>query len=264
LFKLVRNSLVTAALVVQVAACQSGSIGPTAPPTEVASTAVTVAPTAIPLATALPTATTAPEPAPTGSAAGNQLPAAKGTPLEAGRYSVGETFMAPLSIEVPAASRVDALREGSVAISGPSGWLGVFVADAVYPDPCRSGDPVRAVTSDALVTALQGMTGFTSSLAIPSELDGRRTRSFDLDNDIDTGTADCAGGPMLPLFRSIGNPDGEATNGGTHQRLWVVDGAPWGHIPPRYEGPVLIVADGWATDADLQVLSKIVASIDFE
>ncbi len=157
------------------------------------------------------------------------------------------------------------MRKGNVAVSGHHGWLGTFAVDAVFPDPCKiAGDPVKVDNADALLAALREIRGFTTGDETTTTIDGRQARSFALSNAIDTSNAGCTQSLMLPIFRTIDNPDGEATNGGTHQVLWVIDGKTRTSLAPTWEGPLLVVADGFASDADLPFLEQIVKSLDFE
>lgn len=253
--KLACAGLVSAVLLSPIlAGCQSTASTATGHPT----TAVTPAPTA--------TASTAPTAAPSAASAtpstgdaSRPLPSDIGARLGAGTYEAGAPFAEPFSFEVPGGFGLETLREGNVAVSSPHGYLGAFIPEAVFPDPCKvTGDPVTSPGSDELLAALRTMRGFAAGKIRETAIDGRRARSFDLTNTIDTATAGCARAEMLPLFTSLGNPDGESTNGGAHQVLWVVDAA----SPTRH--PVLIVADDFATDADLALLERIVESVDFE
>ena len=78
-----------------------------------------------------------------------------------------------------------------------------------------------------------------------------------LTNAIDTATAGCTYGPMLPVLHFVGGPDGGGTNGGATEHIWVVDvnGAP-------------VVIDGESFPvtpaADIEEMKTTVASIGFE
>jgi hypothetical protein len=260
LSKLVRTSFAMTALVALVAACQSGTAAPSNPtPNPVA----TVAPSASTSPTPVPT--TASTTSPTLDAVGHLFPSDAGRTLEPGRYAVAAPFPEPFTFAVPAGFRLDGYREGAVAASSTSGFIAAVIVDGVFPDPCKAaGGAVKAAESKDLVEALTGMKGFEPGLVAQSTLDGRKAWTFDVSNHIDTATAGCSRGLMLPLFTSLGNADGDATNGGTTQRLTVVDGRPKSHLAPSYEGPVLLVEDGWSTPADLSTLDEIMASVDFE
>jgi len=266
-----RPSLLLAVpIVLAVTACQAGQTSPTtgatarATATPVASAAASAAATATPVATATPAAATKSS-APAATAPGSLSAADVGHRLSAGRHEVGTAFAQQLSFEVPDGFGLDAIRDGNVTVSSPQGQLGAFIPEAVYPDPCgRKDQPLAISRANQLVGALRNMKGFTASEAAVMTIDGRRVWAFDLSNDIETSTAGCARDLMLPLFISRGNPQGEATNGRTHQRLWVVDGKHGIGSHTGYEGPVLIVADGWTTAADLAVLEGIARSVKFE
>jgi hypothetical protein len=253
--KLALAGLVSAVLIGPIlAGCQSTASTATGRPTPAPTLASTARPSAGP--------TTAPSTgsvAPSAAGARRLLPSDLGATFVAGSYQAGAPFAEPLSFEVPDGFALERLREGSVAVSLPQGWLGAFIPVAVFPDPCKvTGDPVTPAGSDELLADLRSMRGFTAGKVTETTIGGRRARSFDLTNTIDTSTVGCTRGLMLPLFTSLGNPDGESTNGGGHQVLWVVDAA----TPARQ--PILIVADGFATDADLGLLGRIVESVDFE
>jgi hypothetical protein len=223
-------------------------------------TAPTQEPTGTPTAMPSPTAQ---EPSP--ASIGHLFPSDLGKHLAAGTYATGMSFARPFTFRVPDGFELGTLREGNVAVDGPSGYLGIFAADGVFGDPCRVGDDATAAsTADALVSGFRHMTGFKAGDITETTIDGRRARSFELSNAIDTGTAGCTRGTLLPLFTSLGNADGEATNGGTTELLWVLDGAPSTSIKPSYEGPIVIAGDGWDTDANRAVLERIARSVDFE
>lgn len=255
-----------AALALPIAGCQANAAPPTlraAAPSPVATAQASAAPAAsasAPARSALPAPSTPPTKPPTG----HLFPSDAGKLLAPGRYDVGLAFAAPLELTVPSGFTLGALRDGSVAVSGDAGFLGVFAADAVFADPCKAAPTVPTADADALVHRLRSMRGFVAGPISEGVVGGRRARSFEISNGIDTATAGCARGPMLPMFTSVGNPEGEATNGGTHQVVWVVDqGAHVGLSRPPFEGPILVVADSFATNAQLDVLEAIVRSLAF-
>ncbi len=128
-------------------------------------------------------------------------------------------------ITLPDGFGLETLDEGNAAFSWPHGYLGVFIPEAVFPDPCHvSGSPVAITSGDDLLAALTSMRGFTAGPVTESTISGRRARMFELSNTIDTSKAGCTRDAMLPLFAYRGHADGAATNGDTHQVLWVIDG----------------------------------------
>src|SRR6185436_13935597 len=82
-------------------------------------------------------------------------------------------------------------------------------------------------TVDGLVAALTGMAGFTPGPISDVVLDGHLGKSVETRNQIDTETAHCTDGLMLPMWTVRGGGPA-ATNGSSRENLWVidVDGAP--------------------------------------
>jgi hypothetical protein len=186
---------------------------------------------------------------------GPVVPAIVDTILDAGTHRVASPFRFPFSVSLPADTRVALMSQGGVGFATPDGSLEAYVPNAVFPDPCRAeGSPVPVRTADEVVAALSSMTGFAASSPVQTAVDGHPARQFVLTNSIDTATAKCARGLMLPLFTYAGATDGAATNGGTRQVVWVFD------LNGR---PVLVMGDGWQ-DASREALRTLVNTIAFD
>jgi hypothetical protein len=259
LFRLVRNGFLTTILIA-VAACQSAVDTGAPSPSAIAAGAPATNSTSSPTSPAAEGDSSSPTLAPST----HLFPVDVGRRLEAGTYVVDAPFAEALAFALPAGFGLDGYREGMVAVSSSAGTVAAFIVDGVFEDPCdATGRQLDGPSAPDLVAELSRMRGFVASDAVESTIDGRKAWTFELSNSVDTSTADCARGPMLPLFTSRGNPDGEATNGGTHQRITVVAGSTKDHLAPSYEGPVLFVEDGWSSAANLATLDEIVASVDF-
>ncbi len=144
--------------------------------------------------------------------------------------------------------------------SAPEPFLAVEVVDGVYQDPCHTeAGPIsspKPLTVDAVVSLMTDMVGFDAGPVTGTEIDGRPAKTFTLTNAIDTETAGCTGGPMLPLLQSIGGLD-VATNGNTSQTWWVLD----------VDGTTIVIAgEGLITspDPDVQTVTSVLETISFE
>jgi hypothetical protein len=263
--KVVRAAALAAAILV--AGCATAPLQPTSTPRGTGAPA-----TATPLP-AVPTAAASPRPA---AAASPQIPASAdpapvgdsltladiGTTLTAGTYMPGEFGMGML-ITLPDGFDLETLDVGNVAFSWPHGYLGAFIPEAVFPDPCHvAGSPVPITSGDDLLAALTSMKGFVAGPVTETTVSGRRTRMFELSNTIDTSNAGCTRDAMLPLFAYKGHAEDAATNGNTHQVLWVIDGQVGsGLLRNVYAGPILVVADNFTSGADLDILKAVAMSI---
>ena len=212
------------------------------------------------------TVTPTPSPTPIVSSPPSSLPTggpvtgmAVGTPLGAGTYEVGAPFAMPFSLSLPDSSRFFGVDAGSANFGidqapnvNDGARINLLLPEAVFPDPCHvTGSPLPVSTTDQLVTALRSMRGFTATAPVSTTVAGHPARSFVITNTIDTATAACTRGLMLPMFTYLGNADGAATNGGTRQVLWVVD----------VDGtPLIVVGDNWG-DAGRAALDGLVATI---
>ena len=94
------------------------------------------------------------------------------------------------------------------------------------------------------------MVGFNAGPVSDTVVGGHAGKTFLLTNTINTETANCAGGPMLPIWTFRGDTTGAATNGGTQAQIWVID----------VNGtPVAIWGDG-----DQSTFDPVVQSIVFD
>ena len=137
-------------------------------------------------------------------------------------------FRAPFSVTFPsswilrsvAAPNVDFLMADS---GGGAAWVSVDLVDGVMVDPCHTKAGLvkpAPKTVDALVSAISSMVGFDAGPVTDVTVGGLPAKSFTITNSIDTDTAACTEGPMLPLW-TIGGGEA-ATNGGATERLWVL------------------------------------------
>ena len=67
------------------------------------------------------------------------------------------------------------------------------------------------------------MVGFDAGPVSDAVVGGHAGKTFLLTNSIDTATANCARGAMLPIWTFRGDKSGAATNGGTRAQIWVID-----------------------------------------
>jgi pimeloyl-ACP methyl ester carboxylesterase len=156
--------------------------------------------------------------------------------LTTGSYRIGDPFDVPFSIAFPTEWTLKSLSDGDVsflntAVNDGNGaaWVTIDRVDTVYDDPCH-GEPITLAvppTVDGLVTALTHMAGFTPGPVSDVVIGDHRGRAVEARNDIDTQTAGCKDGLMLPMWTVPGGGPA-ATNGGSRENLWVidVDGAP--------------------------------------
>jgi hypothetical protein len=189
-----------------------------------------------------------------------------GKPLAPGTWTVDVPLRKSMLVTIPEGFTLASLTEGKLELLGPQGGtIGVYLVDRVFADPCASTALTDVTTADQVVAAFASMAGFDRGLVSEAQVDGRRTQSFSLSNTIDTATAGCARSEMLPLFHVAGTGDEPATNGGTEQFVWVIDGKPRSSLGNRpWNGPILALADGWASDADLTTFQQIVASLNID
>lgn len=244
---LLRGGLVAAMLLVVAAAgftllSVGGGIGlrPTPAPSAGASAIPSGTPTATPTPTSLPSG-------------GPVASMAAGTVLGAGTYEVGAPFVVPFSIELPAESTFFATGPGRASFGAPDGSIELYLPDAVFADPCHvQGSPAPTRTAAQVVDRLTSMAGVSATTPTSTTVAGYPATVLVLTNTIDTATANCTRGPMLPLFSYVGETeDGAATNGGTRQVVWVVD------VDGR---PLLVIGDGWhdTVRGDLEAIVRTI------
>lgn len=135
-------------------------------------------------------------------------------------------------------------------------FVGVFAVSDVFSDPCAGTyvplTQLAPPNATQLEDALTRLAGFEAGPVASVEVAGRPTRHFVLSNQIDTSTAACTDGDLLPLFWVRDNVK-VSTNGGTTQQVWIVEGSPAMLIVGELgESPSL---------ADQGLLDAIVASI---
>ncbi len=149
-----------------------------------------------------------------------------------GQYRVEAPFSLPFQITFPTPWKLGFITGTSVGFTranslGSSAWVSVDVVTSVVKDPCHPdlGNVSPApVTIGDMATAFSQMKGFTASSITDATLTGGfRAKVVTVTNAIDTETAGCTGGPMLPMF---GYADGKlngGTNGGGKEHLWIVN-----------------------------------------
>ena len=196
-------------------------------------------------------------------------------PVANGRYRtiVGSVVPAfAFDLTLPAGWVVTKVTHSEVDTGGPGEggpWVGFFTVARVYKDPCHPGSGYQGsylgtANANDLETELSNLQGFDATPATSVRVGGFDARRFTISNSIDTNTAGCTDGPMLPLFMTDDVPDRQAelrtreyspaTNGGTMQHVWIVNREMWG---------LLIVGESGDQDpiAGLQVVEQIVDSI---
>jgi hypothetical protein len=161
------------------------------------------------------------QPAPTPSPVPTPTPAAvvPGA-LAPGRYSVGDGFILPyLSLTFPAGWQTYPGQTAAFSKEGVSG-IEFHIPANVNDDPCLVGTstaaPTTGPTVDDFIADLRQMQSFTTGPVEELVVGGLPAKAITLQNAIDTSTAGCVGGAMLPIFDDV------ATNGGLSQRLILV------------------------------------------
>jgi lysophospholipase L1-like esterase len=184
-------------------------------------------------------------------------------PLPPGSYRIEEPFDVPFSIAFPTEWTLKSLSEGDVSfvktdVNGNySAWITIDRIETVYDDPCHGGPIVPAVaqTVDGIITALISMVGFTPGPVSEVVIGGSPGKAVELRNTIDTETAACKDGRMLPMWTFDGGT--AATNGGSRENIWVieVDGSPL-----LIDGTMFIPGTPEASRAEIQ---QIVETLRF-
>lgn len=99
--------------------------------------------------------------------------------------------------------------------------------------------------------------GFSAGPVSDVTVGGHAGKAVVLTNSINTDTAGCTSGPMLPMWTWRGKTSGAQTNGGSTEQVWVID-----------VGGRIVVIDGesFAGSAPVSIheITLIVASIGFE
>ncbi len=186
-------------------------------------------------------------------------------PMKAGTYQVAAPFAKPFTVTFPEGWLAAYETQGDVGFhkllpAQGAVWLVADLAKDVYRDPCHteSGRVTPEPTLDGYVAALTTMVGFEPGPVTDVEIGGHPARTFVLTHAIDTTTANCTEGPMLPLWTFLGGTtSGAATNGVGTEELWVVD----------VNGTIVILdGSGFTTTppADLVEMREVVATIRFD
>lgn len=158
-----------------------------------------------------------------------------------------------------------ALSEGDAEFRKDTGdespGIVVELVENVFTDPCHGDGPAQPPvpsTVDAVVTAISHMVGFTAGPLSDVVIGGYPGKSVVVTNSVDTDTADCVGGPMLPLWTFRGSHgEGAATNGGATEMVWIIDVA---------GTPVLIDGETYPDTASTAgaEITQIVETIEFD
>ena len=189
------------------------------------------------------------------------------SPVTAGRYRVESTFALPFSISFPSSWTLKALSkaETNFVRSTPSNaatWVTVDLVDGVVIDPCHAEagtlkSPQLSMTVDGVVEAITHMVGFSAGPVSDVQIGGYPGKAVVITNAIDTETAGCTYGPMLPLWTWPGSAPGGGTNGGATESVSVVD----------VRGTIVVIdGESFPTTpkAALDEVPGIVQSITFE
>jgi hypothetical protein len=194
---------------------QGGIGGPTVTPSP--------APTASP--------TSSPSPSPSSSRVALQAPRDIDTQLKPGTYQVATPFAMPFAITFTSNWTPKALTQGDVEFlkSSPIDgnlYITADLIEGVFTDPCHSssGATKAPTTLAGVVQALTHMVGFTAGPVTDVTIGGYTAKHVVITNSIDTATAGCTQGPMLPILTWRGGPStGAGTNGGLTEELWFVE-----------------------------------------
>lgn len=181
--------------------------------------------------------------------------------LAAGTYRVATPFGKPFRLTLPASWTIKALVGGDANFSpvGGGGGVAVDLVEGVFADPCHSsGGPTTLTphTLDALTQALTHMAGFTAGPVSDIVIGGQAGKFVVIKNSIDTTTATCTNGALLPIWTFSGGTSA-STNGGLTERLYLFD----------VNGTLVAIDGGYdaTTPAALkQAIDTIVQSIVFE
>ncbi len=219
-----------AASILAVGACA----GAPAPSADNASRPVVTSTPAGPTPAATPSASAA---SPDAAMPGRLVAADLNKPLEAGVHRTGKPFGAPFAITLPGAWQLRGLEAGDAQFAATTdgshfpAWIVLDLIENVFADPCHSADgpmdPPVAHDVAAIVDALTKVQGFDAGPVADTSLGGFSGKTLELTNAIDTDTAGCTGGQMLPIWTFKGGSQA-ATNGHAREQLWVldVDGTP--------------------------------------
>lgn len=194
--------------------------------------------------------------------------------LAAGRYQAAVGSVVPefrFELTLPAGWTVTKVTHSEIDSAGPgegAPYLGFFTVRRVYKDPCHpergyQGSYLGNSNAQDMETELSRLVGFTATPATSVTIGGYDARRFTISNEIDTATAGCTRGGLLPLFMTDDTPDRDAelakqdyspaTSGGTTEHIWIVNRDMWG---------LLIVAE-WpdGSAAGQRTIEDILSSI---
>jgi hypothetical protein len=181
------------------------------------------------------------------------------------RVTIGPPFERAVEVTVPNDWTPNTQKAGQFDFSGASGpYVGFFLIDSVYKDPCHpelgvqplvagglghSDPPPSQLDGSRIVLQLQELAGFDATTPTSISIDGLPAERLTLTNAIDTATAGCTNGQLLPLFIARGTD--VSTNGGTTVDFYVIQSAVASYL--------VVAAEGEA--GDQQLIDRIVASI---
>lgn len=188
-------------------------------------------PSALPTSSPSPSAPVVPTPPPPASP--SPLASASGIKeigvMEPGTYRIGAPFTVPFTITFPTSWTLKTNTGPSVnftkTLTEGAAWVSVDVIRNVFVDPCHTDKGVRSPaprTIAEVATAITQMAGFEAGPVSDVTLNGYGAKALTITNAIDTASAGCSGGPMLPLWTFSGS-DGAATNGLATEQVWVVE-----------------------------------------
>ena len=209
-----------------------------------------------------------------------------GVPLSGGRYAfeIGPAPETHFSVELALGAGwvPQQLAVSQVAFAGPlvvvvqqhlgntnGASLGFYSIQRVYRDPCHpeagyAGSYLGTSNSLDLVNELGAPAGFDASPRSTLQIGDLTATHFVISNTIDTETAGCTDGQLLPLFITrdadrgaeleTRTNDSPATNGGTFQEVWIVDRAGWALA-------IIGEVGGTSPEEDRAALEEIIGSI---
>ena len=174
-----------------------------------------------------------PSPSPTVSAVQIGAPDLNHALTASTTYRVASPFAVPFTVRFPSAWTPKALTDSDVEFlsampANAATWVTLDLIDGVVADPCHvTGGSVKSpelpMTVDGVVQAVTHLVGFSAGPVSDVTIGGVSGKRVDITNSINTDTANCTFGPMLPLFTTPGNPPGGGTNGSSTERIWVFD-----------------------------------------
>jgi hypothetical protein len=183
-----------------------------------------------------------------------------GRVLPAGTYHIEAPFQQPVELTFADSWTLERYLSGETTFTKTgegAPWLGFYLVTRLYVDPCHPEAGTRDIPVGGFQAFHQALGswsehGFSNGLHGSPTIAGHDGLSFTLRNEIDTATAGCTNGQLLPLFDPVlGEP--AQTNGGSSELFWVVDlGAE--------KRPLVIVAE---TNEDIGrgILDDVISSL---